>query len=121
MNSTTGRWRVQSAWMCASVRSRFAGMIPWRVPESYIACSERAKVVSRSETDPSRNVSSVAATAGSALDRAHRAAARRRLVARGLVRRSLEVALEVGRVPELAELGRRAPEEQADRPVEHQS
>src|SRR3954462_840168 len=118
MNSTTERWRAQSERMCAWVSSRPAGMMPWRVAESCIACSESAKVVSRSETDPSRNVSSAAAPGESPLDRSHRAVAGLGLVAGGLVRRGLEVALEVGRVAELAELGRRGPEEEAGRPGE---
>src|SRR3954452_8754785 len=120
MNSTTERWRAQSAWMCCGVSSRSAGMIPWRVPESYIACSESANMDSRSDAVPSRKVSSRAATT-SALDRVYRRLRRPRLVACPLERRGLEVALQVWRMAELAELRRRAAEHEADRPVEHQT
>src|SRR5689334_1000082 len=120
MNSTTGRCLAQSAWMCSGVSSRPGAMIPWRVAESYIACSESANVLSRSDAAPSRKVSSTAATP-SALDRAYRALARGRLVTGGLMGLRLEVALQVRRVAELAELRRGMPEEETDGPVEHES
>src|SRR3954471_11596474 len=116
MNSTTPRCRIQSARMCSCVSSRPGGMMPWRVPESYIACSDSANVVSRSEAEPSRNVSSAVATLGSALADLYGALAGLGLVARGLVRRRLDVALQIRRMAELPELRRRAAEEEADRP-----
>src|SRR5215213_10236697 len=58
MNSTTGRWRSQSPRMSWSVSGRADETIPCRAAESCMACSERANVVSRSETLPSRKVSS---------------------------------------------------------------
>src|SRR4051794_17572983 len=120
MNSTTERCRSQSARMCSGVSSRPGGMMPWRVPESYMACSDSANVDSRSDAVPSRKVSSSAAT--SALDRVYwPVAGGHRLVRRRLVPGRLEIALEVRRVAELAELRGRVAEEEAYGPVEHQS
>src|SRR3954454_18224508 len=103
MNSTIERWRSQSPLMCASVSSCDGGITPCLTAESCIARSESPKVVSRSETDPSRNVSSLTATLRECTPPPGASVAERR------------------RVPELAELRRAAAEEEPDRPVGHQA
>src|SRR5439155_26252003 len=118
MNSTIERCRTQSSLMCASVSSLDAGITPCLSAESCMARSESPKVVSRSETDPSLNVSSLT-TDASVRPRIKRSVTCG-FVPSGLLSRRLQIALQVRRMTELAELGGAAAEEQTDGPVDHQ-
>src|SRR5947208_243320 len=84
-----------------------------------MARSDRPNVVSRSETAPSLKVSSLTATPASVRPRAERHLQAVSVPWRVRLR-GVEIALEVGRMPELAELRRAPTEEEADRPVRHQ-